>query len=137
MPKRSIAPVNQPLSVKVERGKLVIEIGVRTLAHCVSFSDWANPYDEQRRDYFRTFAIVDPEQFVSDVAHEMQREEEDGSSPVTTFLDKMMEEAINEGSMGIAEEEQHIKYGACSPLETWAEPAAVVAVDPVGEKVTG
>lgn len=121
MAKRSTAPVDSGLVVKVARGKLVIEIGVYTVAHSASYADWANPYDEESGDYIRTFAIADPEQFANDVAHEMQREAEDGSTPLSHFIDKVMLGAIEDGSLGIAEEAQRIKHGSFSPLETWAK----------------
>lgn len=109
-----------PLSVVVQRGRLVIEIGVDTLAHSASYADWANPFDEQRDDYIRTFAITDTVQFAKDVTFAMLHEREDGSSPLTDFLDRMMEAALDEGSLG-CEFEQVIKHGETSPLETWAE----------------
>ena len=109
-----------PLEVKVERGALVVHIGIETLAHAVTYSDWANPYDEATGDYLRSFAIVDAPQFASDVAHEMLREREDGSSPLSDFLDKMSEEAIDQGSLGLHEDFNHrIKHGEKSPLEKW------------------
>lgn len=110
----------RPLAVKVEKGRLTIEIGIHTLAHAAAYSDWANPFNEAKDDYIRTFAITDPEQFAGDVTHEMLREKEDGSSPLSDFLDKMMEAAINDGSLGIHEDEQTIKHGTFSPLETWS-----------------
>lgn len=113
----------KPLAVEVSSGKVTIEIGIHTLAHASAYSDWANPFDEARDDYIRTFAITDPEQFAGDVAHAMEREREDGSTPLSDFLDKMMQSALDDGSMG-AEDEQAIKHGQFSPLETWAKVAA-------------
>ncbi len=111
---------NAPLDVKVEHGALVVRIGIETLAHAVTYSEWANPYDEATGDYIRSFAIVDVPQFASDVADEMLREREDGSTPLSDFIDKMSEEAINQGSIGLHENFNHrIKHGEKSPLETW------------------
>lgn len=108
------------LEAKVERGALVIRIGIGTLAHAVTYSDWANPYDEATGDYVRNFAITDAPQFASDVVHEMLREREDGSTPLSDFLDKMTEAAVNDGSLGLHEDFDHrIKHGEKSPLETW------------------
>jgi len=109
----------QSLTVEVKDGQLVIAIGVQTLAHSASYSDWANPYDEQREDYIRTFAITDAEQFAKDVQHAMLSEREDGSSPLSDFLDAMMQAALDDGSTAV-EYEQVIKHGTTSPLETWA-----------------
>ena len=109
-----------PLEVTIERGALVVRIGIETLAHAVTWSDWANPYDEATGDYVRTFAITDAPQFAADVLHEMLREREDGSTPVSDFMDKMSEEAINQGSLGLHEDFNHrILHGEKSPLETW------------------
>jgi len=109
-----------PLEVKIEHGALVVRIGIKTLAHAVTYADWANPYDENTGDYVRTFAITDANQFASDVGHEMLREREDGSSPLSDFIDKMSEEAINQGSLGLHENFDHrTKHGSKSPLEKW------------------
>lgn len=110
----------KPLEVKIERDALVIRIGVQTLAHAVTYSDWANPYDEATDDYVRNFAITDALQFASDVADEMLREREDGSTPLSDFIDKMSENAVNDGSQGLHEDFNHrIKHGEKSPLEQW------------------
>ena len=109
-----------PLEVKIEKGALVVRIGIETLAHAVTYSDWANLYEETTGEYIRNFAIVDAPQFASDVLHEMLREREDGSTPLSDFIDKMSQEAIDQGSLGLHENFYHrIKHGEKSPLETW------------------
>lgn len=108
------------LEVRIERGALVIRIGAAVLAHAVSYANWANPYDEERRDYFRTFAITDPLQFARDVQRAMLNEREDGSSLLSDFLDKTSENALDDGSEA-CEYEQSIRTGEFSPLETWAK----------------
>jgi len=112
---------DQPLDVKVENGELVIHIGIHTLAHAVSYADWAAPFDTGCDDNIRTFAITDPEQLARDVLLEMQSEAEDGSSPLSDFLDAMTKAALDGGSAAV-EYEQCIKHGENSPLETWALP---------------
>ncbi len=110
------------LSVTVANGRLVIEIGIHVLAHAVSYAEWANPYDESRDDYVRTFAITDPEQFAKDVRHAMLHEEEDGSTPLSVFIDKASSDAVDDGSLGLDENFDHvIKHGEFSPLEIWAK----------------
>lgn len=109
----------KPLTVEVKNGQLAISIGVETLAHSASYSDWANPYDEARRDYIRTFAITDAVEFAKDVERAMLREKEDGSSPLSDFLDAAMESAVEDGSMA-CEYEQRIKHGKTAKCETWA-----------------
>jgi hypothetical protein len=109
-----------PLVVHVKGGELRVVIGIGTLAHAASYSDWANPHEDESGDYIRTFAIVNTQEFAEDVAHAMLREREDGSSPLSDFIDKMMEAAIEDGSMA-CEYDQRIKHGTTSPLETWAQ----------------
>lgn len=109
------------LEVKIERGALVIRIGAETLAHACSYSDWANPFDEAKDDYIRTFAITDPKVFADDVRHAMLDEREDGSTPLSDFLDKMTEAAVDDGSMA-CEYEQSIPHGQNAAIETWAIP---------------
>ena len=113
----------QELKATVENGRLVIAIGVQTLAHASAYADWANPFDEAADDYIRTFAIDDAPQFAQDVVLAMLAEEEDGSTPLTVFLDKMAQAAIEDGSLGLHEDEQHIKHGTFAPCETWSVPA--------------
>ena len=109
-----------PLTAKIEHGALVVRIGIGTLSHAVSYSDWANPYNEATDDYVRSFAIVDAPQFASDVMHAMLCECEDGSTPLSDFFDKMSEDAVDDGSLGLHEDFDHrIKHGDKSPLETW------------------
>jgi hypothetical protein len=109
-----------PLEVKIEHGALVVRIGIGTLVHAVTYSDWANPYDEATGDYVRSFVITDAPQFASDVLHEMLREREDGSTPLSDFVDKASEAAVDDGSLGLHEDfDHHIKHGEKSPLETW------------------
>jgi len=110
----------RPLGVAVKDGQLVVTIGVQTLAHAVAFSDWANPFDEAADDYIRTFAIEDAPQFANDVVSAMLSEGEDGSTPLSAFIDKMAQAAIEDGSLGLHEDEQQIKHGTFAPCETWA-----------------
>ena len=108
------------LEARIERGALVVRVGIQTLAHAVTYADWANQYDEQSGDWLRNFAIMDAPQFASDVLHEMLREKEDGSTPLSDFIDQMSENAVNDGSLGLHEDFDHrIKHGEKSPLETW------------------
>jgi len=113
----------QPLKATIENGRLVIAIGVQTLAHASAASDWANPFDETVYDYIRTFAIEDAPQFATDVVGAMLAEKEDGSTPLSDFFDKMAQAAIEDGSLGLREGEQHIKHGTFAPCETWSVPA--------------
>jgi hypothetical protein len=110
-----------PLKVEVAGGELRIVIGVNVLAHAVSYADWANPYDEEKHDYIRTFAIADAEQFAKDVKRAMQDEREDGSSLLSDFLDKASSDAVDDGSEACYGD-QSILHGKHAASETWAAP---------------
>jgi hypothetical protein len=109
----------QRLKVSVKNGRLIISIGVNTLAHAVSYAGWACPFDEEKGDYIRTFAVADPEAFAKHVQMAMLEEREDGSSLLSDFLDKASEAAINDGAEG-CEFDQQIKTGQFAECETWA-----------------
>jgi len=111
----------RPLKVTVAGGKLTIEIGIDVLSYAVVHSDWANPWDDGRNDYIRTFSIMNPEFFAGDVKAAMLREQEDGSSPLSNFLDSVTKDAVDDGTVA-CEYEQCIPHGKTSPDETWAYP---------------
>ena len=90
-----------PLRAAVENNQLSFAVGVRTLAFAFENSEENNPYDEEFCDTKRQFSISEPWRFAKDVCHELNREGEDGSTPLTRFLDSMMGEAVNQGSLGI------------------------------------
>lgn len=109
----------RPLEVKIDDGALVIRIGAQVLAHAVSYASWANPYDDEEQNYIRSFAITDATVFAKDVQRAMLTEREDGSSPLSDFLDKMTEAAVDDGSEACVEAQ--IKNGETDLRETWAE----------------
>jgi hypothetical protein len=104
----------KPLMAKVASGRVLIEIGIETLAHAARLSDWANPYDDEKHDYIRTFEITDPLEFAKDVNRAMLNEREDGSSPLSDFLDAMTQAALDDGSMG-AEYNKSIPFSTSLP----------------------
>lgn len=110
----------QRLEVAIEDGALVIRIGAQTLANAAAYAEWANRYDEKARDYIRTFAITDPVILAEDVKRAMLHEREDGSSPLSDFLDKATEAALDDGSEA-CEYDQRILHGSFHRLETWAQ----------------
>jgi len=93
-----------PLTVKMERGALVIRIGAEVLAHALKFADWAIRLDEAKDDYIQPYKVTDATELAKDVIHAMLREEEDGSTPLSDFLDKMTESAIEDGTLGVEED---------------------------------
>jgi hypothetical protein len=112
------------LTVAIEDSALVIRIGVQTLAHAVSYAEWANPWDEEAQDYIRTFAITDAVQFAEDVKRALLAEEEDGSSLLSDVLDTASEGAVDDGSEA-CEYEQRIPTGTTAASETWATMGAI------------
>jgi hypothetical protein len=84
---------DQPLKVRVFDGKLVISIGTETLAFADS--------DRRNNETDRTYHVTDPDHFAVDVTREMEREDEIGASPLTDFLDKMMDYALEQGSAAV------------------------------------
>jgi hypothetical protein len=92
-----------PLRAEVEDGRLVISIGVETLAFAFEHGEGNNPFDEAANDFKREATIADPLEFAKDVCRAMNDEGEDGSTPLTRFLDSMMNEAVEQGSLGVAD----------------------------------
>jgi hypothetical protein len=113
-------PYGKPLIAEVRNGVLFVAIGVQTLAHATTYADWANQWNDERDDYIREFAITDPVEFAKDVSHAMLREREDGSTPLSDFLDAMTSAAVDDGSMA-CEYEQQIPHGETAAIETWAK----------------
>lgn len=103
---------NQPLQGKVEKGLLIVSIGIDTLAFAFEHQDSNNPYvkiesDDGLADYdfVQQCKVIDNEEFAKDVLNELFREEEDGSNPINILLDKVCDEAVNQGSTGIEHKE--------------------------------
>lgn len=95
--------MNDTLEVYVLDGKLVISIGIDTLAWAAEHSDYFNPYLPNKGNWLQTLRVSDHLEFAKDIATELRRENEDGSSPITLLLDKMIVESCEQGSLGIEE----------------------------------
>lgn len=109
---------NTPLRAAYDDGELVIRIGVDALAGAISNGNDFHRFDDAKDEYIRDFAISNTAEFARDVALAMQHEAEDGSSPLTKFLDEMARVAIDDGSTGV-EFNQEIAFGKKHRLETW------------------
>jgi hypothetical protein len=92
-----------PLKITVEDGCLVIRIGVNVIAFAAEEMEVNNPFDETLDDFKRLWSITDPEQFTKDLIREIEREEEDGTTPLALFLDKMCLNAIEDGTEAVKE----------------------------------
>jgi hypothetical protein len=90
-----------PLRAAIEDDQLVIRIGINTLTFAFENGEGNNPYNDSSGDFERSFTVADPLQFARDVCYEINHEAENGSTPLTRFLDHMMDDAVNNGSLGI------------------------------------
>jgi hypothetical protein len=94
-----------PLRAHVANGQLVISIGIDTLTWAFHHGESNNPFDDESNKFLQQLTIKNPLVFAEDVCLAMNDEAEDGSTPLTRFLDKMMESAVEQGSLGIADPE--------------------------------
>jgi hypothetical protein len=78
---------DQPLREEIDNGRLVISIGVDTLAFA----------DKERTGY----RVINPTLFAEDVVRALTVEEEDGATLVTKLLDDAMQAACDDGSLWI------------------------------------
>lgn len=85
--------MSQQLSVKIEDGQLKITIGIALLAFAVqSQEQWPEEY-----------YVSDLREFARSMAHRLQREEEDGTTPVHRMLDAAADEVLEQGDEGVDE----------------------------------
>lgn len=110
---------NHPLSATVERGMVVVRIGVNVLAHAAAQSDWAHRFNEIANAYVREFAIIDAPLFAKEVVSALLDEDEDGSSLLTDVLDKASQAALDDGAES-CEFDVGIHHGRFDPRETWS-----------------
>lgn len=92
---------NQPLEVEVKGGRLVISIGIDTLAFAANHHDEFTPYDKNLGDWVQRWKVFENGEFALAVARQMGRESEDGSTPLTRFQDEMFIAAVKDGCLGI------------------------------------
>ncbi len=94
-------PKKTPLTVEVKNGQLNIRVGIGVLAHAAGLCDRWVRYNEDKCDYEAKWRITDNLQFAKDVKCAMLDEAEDGSSPLTRFLDKACLDAVEQGSEAV------------------------------------
>jgi hypothetical protein len=87
------AGMKEQLAVKVEGGKLQISIGIALLAHAVQAQE------QWPEDWY----IDDVRDFAREMARGLQREEEDGTTPVHRMLDAVAEAVLENGGDGLEE----------------------------------
>ena len=88
-----------PLRCELVNGSIEFNIGAKILAHATNVCPdlWDAENDRGQ------FKVTDHAVFAKEVVRELNREQEDGSTPLTRLLDQMIEEAINQGAEGIEE----------------------------------
>lgn len=85
---------------KIIGGKLVISLRIGTLAHAARNSDHFSNCAESGAP----IKITDETVFATSVARALNREEEDGSTPITRMLDEATEWVSEQGEEGIEED---------------------------------
>lgn len=86
---------------KIIDDKLVISLRISTLAHAASHSEHFYNCAESGTP----LKITDEAVFAQSVANALNREEEDGSTPITRMLDEATEWVSEQGEEGIEEED--------------------------------
>jgi len=95
------APSDQPLTVAVKGGRLVISIGVKTLEHACLCSNQAwrllgeNNVTLDPRDHIKVTNVAG---LAEDIMHAILEEAEDGSSPLTNLIDNAFLFAVEQGT---------------------------------------
>lgn len=84
---------------RIIEGHLVISLRIETLAHAARHSDYFFRCEEDGVP----LKITDEALFARSVTHALNREEEDGSTPITRMLDDAFEWASEQGEDGIEE----------------------------------
>jgi len=85
--------MSQQLSVKVEDGQLKISIGIALLAFAVQAQD----------QWPEECYVSDVREFAKSVAGRLQKEEEDGTTPIHRMFDAVAETVLEQGDDGVDE----------------------------------
>lgn len=88
------------LTVKIEGDAIVIRLPIDVVPVCVDTA-WARGFGDPTGKH--EWAITNPEGFAADVVRELNREEEDGTTPVHKLFDEVLAEAIEQGSQHVEE----------------------------------
>jgi hypothetical protein len=94
---------NQGLEVKIQDDEIVIRVGIDTVKWALEHHEESQPFNEEIDDYEQKWIVSDPVEFAEDVVRAMDDEAEDGSTPLSDFLDKMCMDALEDGSIGTDE----------------------------------
>lgn len=93
------------LDCRIVGGRLVIDIGIETLAFATKESPTLYQrygYDEEKGEERKDFVTInDPDVWAKEVLRQIVAESEDGSSLMTKLFDDAVERAIDDGAEGI------------------------------------
>ena len=99
---------DQPLEAAIEGDQLVIRIGLDTLAwaaeRCPKFRNEELVLQGKQEDLGPYVIVENKLELARDGVRELEREEEDGSTPLHYLLDEAIEKAYEEGSTGFTED---------------------------------
>lgn len=91
------------MSAPSNYGKAVLKDGIITIQIPVSTLPLAMEVACGLQAIEPRFSITDPELFAPDFVHELNREDEQGTTPIHRLFDKAMYEAIGQGAEGVDE----------------------------------
>lgn len=95
---------DKPLRVEIIDDELRVSVGISTLAYALENAPYSyNFSDYVDEDGNAKLRITDEAGFAKEVLHELLCEQEDGATPISTLLDKMMVSAIENGSICVEE----------------------------------
>lgn len=104
---------NQSLIAEIKDDQIIIRVGIDTIKWALEHHIESQPYNEEKSEYEQKWVVSDPGEFAQDVMHSMEREEEDGTTPLIEFLDKMCMDALENGSIGVDEAPKGTKGFDC------------------------
>lgn len=91
-----------PLRATVDGDRIVIEIGIDTLAFCAAHHP--DYWDGESDDTVPNIPVIDAAAFAREVCRELNDESETGITLLTRILDEAMDRAVSNGCEGIAED---------------------------------
>lgn len=94
---------DQPLKVEIVDDEIVIRVGIDVVKWALEHHEESQPYNDELGDYEQKWIVTDTAEFAKDVKNAMNDEAEDGSTPLSDFLDKMCTNALEDGSCGANE----------------------------------
>lgn len=88
-----------PARAIIEGDNIVIRVPISALPVAFDFSPLTPRDDEADAKYF----VSDTAEFAKSVCRRLNKEEEDGTTPIHLMLDSAMEEALEQGDEGLEE----------------------------------